>query len=388
MKSSGSVCRILVLSLLAVFCTACGAVDGKYTEPPPVRPDVKTVRQTGKMLNGPDFMSAIRLNDPIKAALDDWLTWGRPQLLEAYEYYQYLKPLIAPIYQKSGFPESLLFAMIATESAGKAHAYSRAGAAGLLQFMRFTGKKYGLRVVDGFDQRLDPVLATHANARYLTDHLKLFHNNIEKTLAAYNGGENRVLGLQQRNKGKAIWDRHIFYALPRETREYVPKVLAAAWLFTHPEDFRLEFPEVDNRLASLKLQRDSSLSELTLCLGQQSVGHKGWFRTLRNLNPKIKPGDVLEKGVTLVVPEVVKKAYHANCATTDEAFLAMASEMHKLNYPDGSNMFYYVVKRGDTANRIADRFQCVSTRELAAINNIRPPRYTIRVGQVLQVPGC
>ncbi len=345
------------------------------------------IRQTEQLLNGTNFTQLITVNDRVKAALDDWLTWGRPNLLLAYENYQYLRPLIAPVYEQAGFPEALLFAMIATESTGKAHAKSRAGAAGILQFMRFTGARYGLSVVDGFDQRYDPVMATQANALYLNEHLKIFHNSLEKTLAAYNGGENRMIGLQRRNQGKSVWDKKIYYALPKETRDYVPKVLAAAWLFMHPEDYRLEFPKVDNTLAELTVARDTSMSELGVCLGQNGAP-TGWFRTLRNLNPTYKPQDVIEQGDRLHIPQGLKAIYESHCNQTDEAFLQLAKEMHRANYPDGAKMAFYVVRKGDTANRIAARFDCVSTRELTAINNIRPPRYTVRVGQVLQVPEC
>lgn len=349
--------------------------------------EMDAIHQTDQLIKGADFTQMITVNEPVKAALDDWLTWGRPNLMSAYENYQYLRPLISPVYEKAGFPEALLFAMIATESTGKAHAKSTAGAAGLLQFMRFTGLRYGLGVVDGFDQRFDPVMATKANALYMNEHLRKFHNSLEKTLAAYNGGENRMLGLQKKNPGKSVWDKNIFYALPKETREYVPKVLAAAWLFMHPEQYRVEFTKVNNTLTDLAITKHTSLSELTLCLGQKGASD-GWFRTLRNLNPTIRPEDVIEPGNMLLVPEEMKPIYQTQCDQADESFLKLAKEIHKANYPEGGNMTFYVVRKGDTANRIASRFECVSTRELTELNNIRPPHYRLKVGQVLQVPEC
>ena len=168
----------------------------------------------------------------------------------------------------------------------------------------------------------------------MNEHLRKFHNSLEKTLAAYNGGENRMLGLQK-NPGKSVWDKNIFYALPKETREYVPKVLAAAaWLFMHPEQYRVEFTKVNNTLTDLAITKHTSLSELTLCLGQKGASD-GWFRTLRNLNPTIRPEDVIEPGNMLLVPEEMKPIYQTQCDQADESFLKLAKEIHKANYPEG-----------------------------------------------------
>ncbi|ARU58661.1 lytic murein transglycosylase [Oleiphilus messinensis] len=343
------------------------------------------VELTEVMLRSGDFPLIIELNNPIKAALDDWLTWMRPNLMRSYENYLFLKSEIAPVYEKGNLPEALLFGMVATESSGKVHAYSRAGAAGLLQFMRFTGEKFGLTKVDGFDQRFDPKLATQANVAYLNEQLGLFHNSLEKALAAYNGGENRMMRLHKKFAGQQLWEPSLLYSLPKETREYVPKVLAAAWLFLHPERYRLEFPDFDASLAEIKLDRQSSLSELTLCYGQLQ-NPNGWFRALRNLNPAVKHDEKLAPGTTLRVPKTLADNYQDYC--TNDNFLALADELHRANYPEKKEMIRYVVRRGDTTNRIASRYSCVSTRQLAEINDIRPPKYRIRVGQVLKVPEC
>ena len=147
---------------------------------------------TVALLRGNDLREMISLNGPVKAALDDWLTWNRPMLMSSYEYYQYLRDKIAPIYEEAGLPEALLFAMIATETGGRVHSFSHAGAAGLLQFIRSTGQRYGLREVDGFDMRLDPEAATRANVAYINEQFEILNESFEMTLAAYNGGESRM----------------------------------------------------------------------------------------------------------------------------------------------------------------------------------------------------
>jgi membrane-bound lytic murein transglycosylase D len=343
------------------------------------------MNQTVSLLRGTDLREIINVNGPVSAALDDWLTWMRPMLMDSYTNYQFLRDDIAPVYEKAGLPEALLFAMIATESGGKVHAYSRAGAAGLLQFMSRTGRVYGLRRDDGFDMRLDPVSATEANVAYLNDRFGELNDSLEKALAAYNGGEGRMRTLQKRHKGASLWDTRVYYSLPRETREYVPRVLAAAWLFLHPEDYNLEWPTYPTEKTTLVLREEIALGELTICLGQEQ-NPDGWFRTLRNLNPRLEPGERIEAGEEITVPAILVPIYEENCLEGE--LMARARVLHDANYPDGSELIPYIVRRGDTLGKIASRHRCVSVGELAALNNIRPPRYVIRVGQRLKIPNC
>jgi membrane-bound lytic murein transglycosylase D len=347
-----------------------------------VIPEMST---TVSLLRGTDLREIINLNGPVSAALDDWLTWMRPMLMTAYENYQYLREDIAPVYEEAGLPEALLFAMIATESGGKVHAFSRAGAAGPLQFMSRTGRYYGLKVEDGFDTRLDPVAATRANVAYLDDQFAVLNDSLDKALAAYNGGENRMDRLNRRFGGISLWDSRMYYSLPRETREYVPRVLAAAWLFLHPEQYNLEFPTYDTRKTTLQVQNDIAIGELTICLGQEQ-NPQGWFRTLRNLNPRLGPGERIEAGEEIIVPAVVAEIYPQRCLEGE--VLERARKLHDANYPDEEELIPYVVRRGDTLGKIASRHRCVSVGELAALNGIRAPRYVIRVGQELKIPNC
>ena len=78
--------------------------------------------------------------------------------------------------------------------------------------------------------------------------------------------------------------------------------------------------------------------------------------------------------------------YEERCLSGE--MVARARALHDANYPDGPELIRYRVRRGDTLGRIASRHPCVSLREVAHINNIRAPRYTIRVGQVLKIPTC
>ena len=339
------------------------------------------------LLNGRDLRDVIALNGPVKAALTEWLTWMRPQLVDAWEHYQDMRHLMWPEYEKAGLPEALLFGILAKESGGKVHAVSRAGASGPLQFMPATGLRYGLGNSNGFDTRFDARLATRANVLYLNDRFAEFNHNLELALAAYNGGEGRVGRLYARAPNRSFWDSQVYWSLPPETREYVPMVLAAAWLFLHPEDYGLEFPRIESQPGEVVLATPASLNALAICIG--NAGRRdGWFRALRNLNPRHMPNTVLPAGTRLDIPDAALASYRSHCVDAPLGKLAMelasASQPSAASAPKAKS---YVVRSGDSLHAIARSHRC-TVRTLAASNNIRAPKYLIRPGQKLSLASC
>ena len=139
-----------------------------------------------------------------------------------------LRPAVEPILRSRGVPTDLA-AVILVESAGRVTALSPKGARGLWQLMPDTARRYGLRVNEFRDDRLDLFKATDAAARYLHD-LHAQFGDWKLALAAYNTGEANV--------GVAILKAHTqdfdqlrnLRLLPLETRNYVPRVLATAQL--------------------------------------------------------------------------------------------------------------------------------------------------------------
>lgn len=340
---------------------------------------------SNRSLNGVDLAEQIKLNRHVMDAIHDWLTWKRPLLMATFENYRFMRQEMWPSYVEAGLPEALLFGILAVESGGKVHAYSRAGAAGPLQFMRATGRRYGLRDTNGFDQRFSPSHAAKASVAYLNDQFRQLDFSLEKTLAAYNGGENRLKRLNRRLDGADFWSSDFYYSLPSDTRRYVPDVLAAAWLFLHPEDYNLTFPMVEDQLTDLVLDRETSISEVTICLGNEEL-NDGWFRTLRNLNPHLDNGDRLKPEATLRVPQRVADIYVEKC--TQPELIALAADLRDASESRESDLLPYVVRNGDTLSRIASRYRCMSMKELAAVNNIAAPRYFIRAGKTIKVPSC
>ena len=346
------------------------------------------------LLHGQKLSQLIAMNGPVKAALEMWLTQWRPQLMDAYVNYEHMRFEMWPQYEKADLPEALLFGMVAKESGGKVHAVSRSGAAGPLQFMYATGMRFGLGTDNGFDTRFDPSGSARANAEYLNEQLRKFNDNLELTIGAYNTGEGRMGRLVGDNTSVSFYDPRIYNALPQETRDYVPSVLAAAWLFLHPESYNLRFPKIDGAPGSVILKRPVSLSELTVCLGSANGMSDGWFRTLRNLNPKLDPQVTQPAGAQLVLPKSLESAYAARCV--DGPWPILASDLHyavvvpvvtaPVAPPVVASESRYKVRRGDSLISIVRNLHCSSVQEVAEMNGLKHHR--IRTGQVLKLPAC
>lgn len=356
--------------------------------------------RTVQYLNGRSLRDAIEMNGPVQAALEEWLTSLRPFLLDAYEHYQYMRYRMYPAYEEAGLPEALLFGIMAKESGGRVHSVSRAGASGPLQFMPATGQRFGLgRGADGFDTRFDPGASARANAAYLNEQFRQLNNDLALVLAAYNGGEGRVGRLSQGGQ-RAFWSAAVFDALPDETRDYVPKVLAAAWLFLHGPEYGLEWPVIDARPAHVDLPVSKSLNEIAVCLGQDG-NPRGWFRTLRNLNPRWEPDRRLPVGTRVEMPASAREAFDRHCRAGPRRELAVrladaqpaprrgATTPASAPAPRagaGSGASYHVVRRGETLHSISKREGCAGVAPIARANGLQGPSYTIRVGQRLRIP--
>jgi membrane-bound lytic murein transglycosylase D len=368
-------------------------------------PVVASLPELGRsitLLKGRELGDIIALNGPVKAALETWLTQYRPNLIDAYENYRYMRHLMWPEYEKAGLPEALLFGMMAKESGGKVHAVSRSGASGPLQFMYATGLRFGLSTADGFDQRFDPQLSARANAAYVNEQLAIFNNNLELVIGAYNGGEGAMRRRVAAVGGApSFWDPKVYYDVSPETRDYVPMVLAAAWLFMHPERYNLQFPKIPDHAGSITLKRPASIAELTICLGQDGGNlYNGWFRTLRNLNPQLDPKQREPAGAKLVVPRELEAVYARDCA--DGKWPELAAELHAAIAPPVSAGVAvrtstaartsakgqtYLVRKGDSLFAIARKNGC-DLKEVAAANGLRGPHYHLKPGQALTLTGC
>jgi membrane-bound lytic murein transglycosylase D len=138
-------------------------------------------------------------------------------------------------FRKAGVPEDLVW-LAFVESVWNPRAASPAAAGGLWQFIPPTAREYGLTVQSGNDERNDPAKQTRVAATYLHDLYAIF-GDWELCMAAYNSGEPRVMGAIVRNGAADFWSLCDKQLLPKETRDYVPKILASIRVVAHPERY-------------------------------------------------------------------------------------------------------------------------------------------------------
>jgi len=363
------------------------------------------------------FDHMVQFNPAIQAGIRRWLTDMRPQLMTSYENYQYMRHLMWPEFERRGLPEALLFGIMAKESNGRVHATSRAGAAGPLQFMPATGRRFGLGPDGtGFDTRYDPRSAAAASAAYLNERLQQLNNDLEMSLAGYNGGEGRALRVHRAVGGTGFWNVSAYSEFPPETRDYVPMVIAAAWIYLHPKQYGVVFPKVEPHPATLKLAAPSSIYELTICLGNAG-SRDGYMRALRNLNPRYEADSWIPAGTVLNATTHIASLYQRHCTGGARAQLAQAlvradpTTALVRDTPAGSvavgNLVplpgvaaapapktrakpkpsSYRVAKGDTLGRIAQKHGC-DVKSLARANGLKAPGYSVRAGQQIKLEGC
>ena len=150
-------------------------------------------------------------------------------------------PMIQSVFRAEGLPLDLAYVPL-IESAFKSNALSKASAKGVWQFMKGTGIENGLRHNWYIDERSDPEKATVAAANYLKTLVNMFDGDWHLALASYNGGPGRLQRAIKRVGRNDFWElAGRPRVLPRETREYVPMILAAIVIARNPAQYRLRF---------------------------------------------------------------------------------------------------------------------------------------------------
>jgi len=191
-------------------------------------------------------------------------------------------PMMKEILKRQGMPEDLVFvAMI--ESGFQMHARSWANAVGPWQFISDTGRRYSLRIDQWIDERKDPVKATTAAALYLKELYGMFNGDWYLAAAGYNAGENKILRAINMYNTSDFWEISRGSYLKRETKEYVPKLLAAAIIAKDPA--RYGFSDIAY-LPAIEFETVKLPSRTDLELVAKLSGTT--YETIRELNPDLR----------------------------------------------------------------------------------------------------
>lgn len=189
-------------------------------------------------------------------------------------------PLFEDEIYKRNLPHELKFIAI-VESNLDPHAYSKAGAVGLWQFIKSTGRMKGLKIDNYIDERRDPEKSTKAAMDYLTDLYNEF-DDWTLAIAAYNCGPGNVRKAMRRSGSKDFWEMRYF--LPNETQKYVPRIIAAMYLMKYYHAHDLVPRDVDADLKHVVTIQDGKGHSFARLADELNVSYK----TLRKLNPQFK----------------------------------------------------------------------------------------------------
>jgi membrane-bound lytic murein transglycosylase D len=278
---------------------------------------------------------------------------------------QYL-PMIQNVFRAEGLPLDLAYVPL-VESAFKPNALSRVKAKGVWQFMKGTAAENGLRNDWYIDERSDPEKATIAAAKYLTTLNKLFKGDWYLALASYNGGPGRLQRAMKQTGVSDFWkltDKPRI--LPRETREYVPMILAAIVIARNPAQYGFDFePHAPLAYDKITLPRPVDLRRVA-----------EWAATtideIQALNPELRrwTTPVRDNNYELKVPP----------GKADQ----IMAELHEAPATDLASLKWYTVKRGDTLAAVARKLQ-VGTADLAQANYMSV-KTRVTPGEKLMVP--
>lgn len=305
-----------------------------------------------------------QLDSPLVARHEQWFQ-NNPEYIENlvgrarfYIYY------IVEEVEKRGMPMEIAL-LPAIESAYMPQAYSRARAVGLWQFIQSTGRVYGLESNWWYDGRRDVIASTRA----ALDYLEKLHDQFDDwqlALAAYNCGEGKIERLVQENRRKGLpTDYASLKKLPRETANYVPRLMAVANIVADPAKYNLQLASIPNEEYFARIVTDSQIDlGVVAKLADMPVNdlfmiNPGYQRWITDPN---RPHELL-------VPADKKDS--------------LLEGLSKLSSEDRVQWARHQVRRGDTVSRIATHYK-VTVEAIRTANKMTSNH--LALGQDLLIP--
>lgn len=271
--------------------------------------------------------------------------------------------LMKDILRSKNLPEDIAFLPL-IESGFNPVAYSVARAVGPWQFIAATAKRYGLKIDWWRDERRDPVKSTVAAADYLKDLYDMF-GSWNLAMAAYNAGEGKILKALNRTKKDDFWELLSTKYIKKETKEYVPRFIAARMIASNPDEYG--FDKIDYHPP---LEYDEVVINHPLDLDLAAEFAVTTVDVIRELNPELRrwstpPG---ESSYPLRIPAGKKETFLKNLSETPQEKWFSTEK--------------YRVKKGDTIKKIARKTGIPVTVILELNNGLR----ILKAGDTISLP--
>lgn len=378
--------RLLTLCLVLAFLAGCAHKEvGTKAE------GSEGTAEAEKTAEEVKDISSFRLSDPegpkvtdqelesipteVNPLVEKWIAYfqgrGRPHMERYLARSTRYEKLMKKVLRDNGLPEDLFYVAL-IESGFSSQATSHAAAVGYWQFIRGTGKRYGLEISPFVDERRDPVLATQAAAEYFKGLYSVF-GSWYLAMASYNVGENRVKREVMNHYTRDFWELARKRRLPVETINYVPKFIAAKLIAKEPAKYGFE--EIDYLPP---IEFDHITMNKPVNLRQMAEKLSLNYEDFKALNPKFKGEVATLKGSELILripPGTTEAAQVAanESVVEDVQFIA-----------DSGDTQVYRIRRGDTLKTVARRFR-TSVAYLRDLNDL-PRRKVVRAGMKIYVP--
>ncbi len=327
--------------------------------------DISTLLESTNIQN---FDIPIVFNDAVKYYIHFFTVDKRKVFANWLKRARWYVPIITEILRKNGMPEDLVYlAMI--ESGFNPKAYSTAKACGPWQFIYETGGRYGLRVNYWIDERRDPEKSTVAAAKYLRDLFNQF-GHWYLAAAGYNAGEGRVERAILKHNTNDFWDLHKYNALPKETRNYIPQLIAAAIIAKDPVKYGFGSITFDRPIQFVDIAVPPA-TPLTAIAKASSLD----LISVKSYNPELVRG-ITPPGNS---DYEIKLPYPINTLQFSERLETALEGERKIK-----SVVSHKVKRSDTLEKIAKKYG-VKSEDIHLVNSCED-ELRIKPGMVIAIP--
>jgi len=375
--------RLVTLLAVLAFMSACAHKDlstdpgakGVEGEQSPEMKDISSFRLSDP--EGPKVVDQELETIPteVNPLVEKWIAYfqgrGRGHMERYLARSTRYEKLMKKVLRDNGLPEDLFYIAL-IESGFTSNATSHAAAVGYWQFIRGTGKRYGLDINAFVDERRDPVFATQAAAEYFKGLYSVF-GSWYLAMASYNVGENRVKREVMNHYTRDFWELARKKRLPKETINYVPKFIAAKMIGKDPAKYG--FGDIDY-LPPIEFDHVTVTQPVNLRQMAEKMNLN--YEDFKALNPKFKGEVAPVKGADLVL--------RIPPGTNEAAVVAAASSVvERVEYvADSGDTQVYRIRRGDNMGSIARRYR-TSIAYIRDLNDL-PRGKKLRVGMKIYVP--